>query len=281
MQCLHALAAAAESSEKHQFGHAAEGVWRGKPDKTSWCTWFQKVSSTIGVKLDGSPCPGRDALNLWKNMTLKERNMWQCSYLEFCSQQQMPSHASKASSPETPTKPAMEEVASTKSPKSAEKTDRVKAPKPVTGPLFNDRVASEKSFHARWNFLKTRLQKAESSSVFLANSKELYFLYLDVAHLLGKGCWSGKVSKAESALKDYRITRHKLGRVMEHIKSQPADVNAVPQSFLAGRGGWYGVVLSGLARDSRKVAQHSRRAPLHPVILPSKMLQYMSSTDLL
>ena len=172
-----------ENVKKNQEVERAkrEEALKVKPDSVSWCTWYQKVASTVGLAFDGSVIPGRTALEQWKGMAEEERSAWKASFRKW----------SGACSPSPKKKKRLQ------SPESTEKIEPpVKRLAPVAGPqlCYEVSVASLSAFHHRWSWLQKKMGSEPSSSFFLKHSQEFHELYLDVLALLKAGLFSGSLA---------------------------------------------------------------------------------------
>ncbi len=152
-----------------------------KPQCLSWCSWFQKIASSVGLEFDGEVILGREALEKWKGMSEEERLLWKQSYNDW------------ALEPATPAPKNKKDKSDAQSPETAEKTDAPAKRLPdMSGPqpLHDKRVESLKAFHQRWAWLQKKMGAQPTSSFFLKNSQQFHEMYLDVLALLKLGCFN-------------------------------------------------------------------------------------------
>ncbi|CAE7565729.1 unnamed protein product, partial [Symbiodinium sp. CCMP2592] len=249
LQQLHALASVAEDPAAQPDSGTSE-IWQGRPSKTSWTTWFQKVCSAVGPDFDGRRLKSREALEHWKKLSDAEQAAWKDKYHGHAQTLARPAvpppkHEEQEQEVSTPqkkkqklqTSPQSTEKCSKTGPQSTEKRLEPQLLESAK-PRFDSRVETVAQFKKRWTFLKPELKKA-TSAAFLRNARDLHLLYLDVVHLLALGNWNGEVAKAVEALQDWRVNRKKIRRMQTFCNELPEseDPNMLPPDFCVGRHG--------------------------------------------
>ena len=260
---LSALAQCAQGADPLEEPEAASiDVWRGRPARVSWRTWFQTVCYAVGAKFDGKGMTRKAALADWLAMGDYEKDCWKESYQTWCAKQQcLP--AAAAADPKTPEKRSAVESA----PQSSEK--RIGAPtrmvKDPGSESLTRRIDSLDAFHAKWKGLKKEIAKKGLPSFFLSNARRMYFLYLDIVRLLDAGYWGGSAERASIELQAYHVNPRKLCKVRSHVScAGDKGLREVPRSFSAGRGmgTWMHGTRAALATGSKRLARHSRQPHL-------------------
>ena len=244
-----------------------EEALKVKPQSVSWCTWYQKIASTVGISFDGSVISGREALQNWKSMADEDRDAWKASFRQWSG--------SCSPSPKKKNKFAQSLESPEKVDPPAKRLPDMAGPQPN----YDGTVSSLQEFHKRWSWLKKKMGPEPSSSFFLKHSQEYHELYLDVLAMLKGGLFagflamewttcfpsaalvstglfffrgfeglffwsnhglnSGSFTKAEEALKDYKVNRLKMGKLHAWVADlrDAGSVRWAPQQFSAGRRG--------------------------------------------
>ena len=225
------------SSELGRDTSVVQGLL-SKPPGHSWCTFYQKVATSIGVDFDSKIISGRAALSKWKSMSPAEQQAWRSQHAAWSQQQQNKSEA-MVHTPEKKQELLSSPVSEEKLARPPEEPSRMPDLKLLEEPQFEHRVASLAAFHLRWKPWQKKLENA-TPSFFLQNAQMLHMLYLDAVHLVQVGELK-TFQMAEQVLKQYRVNRLKLSKYQtwldEENQKETPNVNWAPQRFSAGRHG--------------------------------------------